>query len=95
MIVTKSRETDLTAVREAIRIFLQSLVKEMVADPSSINVTVVVGERTTIFKVDCSQCCLGQIIGSRGKNISAIRTLVSAMTARKGFRAVVEIPFFT
>ncbi|MNY82900.1 hypothetical protein D3C86_2252860 [compost metagenome] len=52
------------------------------------------GEKTTIFKVDCDQKCLGQIIGAKGKNISGLRAIVAATMARQGIRAIVEIPFF-
>lgn len=80
--------------REDVRALVETIVKGMVDLPNSIAVSFVMGEKTTIFKVDCDQKCLGQIIGARGKNISGLRAIVAATMARQGIRAIVEIPFF-
>lgn len=84
----------LVQYRENGRSLLHGLLTELVSDSKSIKVDVEVGERTTIYRVDCARECIGQILGSKGRNISAIRTLVSSIAARKGFRAIVEVPFF-
>lgn len=86
---------DLGAERESCRELLQSIIRGIVDYPESVNVAVQVGERTTIFRVDCDQKCLGQIIGAKGKNISGVRAVVAATMARKGIRAIVEIPYFS
>lgn len=80
--------------REKGRELLYNVVCGLVDYPESIAVTYVVGERTTIYKVDCSQKCLGQIIGAKGKNISGVRAVIAATMARKGIRAIIEIPYF-
>ncbi len=87
------KEADKDA-RENVRALLETIVRGMVDLPDSIKVTYTMGEKTTIFKVDCDQKCLGQIIGARGKNISGLRAVVAATMARQGIRAIVEIPFF-
>lgn len=87
------KEADKDA-RENVRTLLETIVRGMVDLPDSIKVTYAMGEKTTIFKVDCDQKCLGQIIGARGKNISGLRAVVAATMARQGIRAIVEIPFF-
>lgn len=87
------KEADKDA-RENVRALLETIVRGMVDLPDSIKVTYMMGEKTTIFKVDCDQKCLGQIIGARGKNISGLRAVVAATMARQGIRAIVEIPFF-
>jgi predicted RNA-binding protein YlqC (UPF0109 family) len=38
---------------------------------------------------------LGQIIGAKGKNISGVRAVIAATMARKGIRAIVEIPYYS
>lgn len=85
---------DLEQHREAGRRLVLDLVNELVTDPTSIQVNMEVGERTTVYRVDCAKSCIGQILGAKGKNINAVRTLIASITARKGFRAVVEIPFY-
>ncbi|KHD87110.1 MAG: hypothetical protein OM95_16265 [Bdellovibrio sp. ArHS] len=66
----------------------------MVPYPEDISVTYSCGERTTVYTIDCSQRVLGRIIGSRGKHIQSVRTIVQGISASKGFRSVVEIPYY-
>lgn len=80
--------------QEFMRGLIEQIIKEMVSFPEEIKVTYTVGERTTIYQVECSQKVLGQIIGSKGKNIQSIRTITQGITARKGFRSIVEIPYY-
>lgn len=84
---------DNDGVREKGRSFLYGILCEMIDRPDDISVTFTVGDRTTIYHVNCHPKSLGQLIGTRGKNISGIRAVVSAMMARKGIRAIVEIPY--
>lgn len=83
------------AEREGCRALLESIAKGMVDYPECVSVSYDVGDKTTIFKIDCEQKCIGQIIGSKGKNINGVRAVVSAIMARKGIRAIVEIPYFS
>ena len=85
---------DLGAERESCRELLQTMIRGIVDYPDSVKVAIQVGERTTIYRIDCDQKCLGQIIGAKGKNISGVRAVVAATMARKGIRAIVEIPYF-
>jgi len=90
--VHKAGEKD--GQREGMRLLIETVLKGMVDYPESIIVTYFMGEKTTVFKVDCDQKCLGQIIGAKGKNISGVRAIVAATMARQGIRAIVEIPFY-
>lgn len=81
-------------IKEQLRFLLENLIKELVPYPEDIQVSYSCGEKTTIYKVECSQRVLGHIIGSRGKNIQSVRTIVQGISARKGFRSIVEIPYF-
>ncbi|MFV8248542.1 KH domain-containing protein [Bdellovibrio bacteriovorus] len=85
---------DLQEERENGRKMILGLLVELVSDSSSLSVEMEVGDRTTIYHVHCKKECIGQILGAKGKNISAIRTLVTSISARKGFRAIVEVPYF-
>ncbi|MNL57588.1 hypothetical protein D3C87_1811630 [compost metagenome] len=70
-----------------------AVLKLMIDRPESTKVEYAVGERTTIYKIDCHPESLGQLIGSKGKNISGLRAVVAAAMARQGIRAIVEIPY--
>lgn len=85
-----SREEVAEMTRTKIADFLQLIVDH----PEELNITVTHGERTTIFKVDCSKRNFSKILGSKGKMISSIRNMTLAITARYGFRSIVEIPYY-
>lgn len=85
-----SQEND----REFTRQLLENIIKELVSFPEDIKVQFSCGERTTIFQVECSQRNLGQLIGAKGKTIQSLRTIFQGVTARKGFRSIIEIPYF-
>lgn len=91
---TSTARTTVCAEREKCKELLASVISGLVDHPESISVSYIVGDRTTVFKVNCDQRCLGQIIGSKGKNISGVRAVIAATMARKGIRAVVEIPYY-
>jgi len=80
------------AGREVVRDLLEKILREMVDTPEALSVSIFVGEKTTVFRVTCAPDNLGQIIGSKGKNIDGVRTIVKAICARHDFRGIVEIP---
>ena len=79
---------------EQVRGLLETIIKSIVSYPQDIAVDYQRGERTTIFKVRCTQRVIGQIIGSQGKNVQSLRTLTLGMTSLLGFRSIIEIPYF-
>jgi predicted RNA-binding protein YlqC (UPF0109 family) len=81
-------------VADQVRSHIECVLKLMVDDPTDIQVSIYQGEKTTVFKVDCSQQHFAKILGKGGKLINSLRNVVLAMTAQHGFRSVVEIPYF-
>ncbi|KHD89667.1 MAG: hypothetical protein OM95_00885 [Bdellovibrio sp. ArHS] len=73
---------------------IEGLLKMIVEDSNDVGISVVQGERTTVFAVSCQRHNIARILGRKGKTIDAIRTLVTSVTGRYGFRAVVEVPYF-
>lgn len=80
--------------RDEVRDLLTGILRKMVSHPESISVCYMVGDRTTVYKVDCCKEDLGRILGAGGKNISGLRAVVAAMTAMSGIRSIIEIPYF-
>jgi predicted RNA-binding protein YlqC (UPF0109 family) len=78
--------------REEVRVLIERIVKYLVDQPETVEVTTYVGPKTTVFKVNCAKENMGQIIGGQGKTIMGLRAVVHAMTARSGIRSIVEIP---
>lgn len=83
---------DANEARENAKAILETLLKNIVDNPDAIQVTYRVGERTTVYQVQCDKANLGQIIGSKGKHIDSLRAIMLAITARNGIRSIVEIP---
>ena len=71
--------------------FIVAIVKELVDNPDQVQVTEVEGEKTTVFELRVGQGDLGKVIGKRGKTAGAIRILLSAASAKRGKRAMLEI----
>mgnify|MGYP001980517224 FL=1 len=71
---------------------LTEMVKAIVDLPDEVNVNVTESENTIIYELTVGDGDLGKVIGKKGKNINAIRTLLSAANAKDGGkRAILEV----
>ncbi len=70
---------------------IEFIVKALVDDPSSISIKKVEGDKITIFELRTAKDDIGKVIGKRGRTAGAIRTILNAVSARQGKRAVLEI----
>ena len=64
--------------------FIESVVKQLVDKPDEVNVEAVESEQTIIFELTVGDGDYGKVIGKRGRNISAIRTILFAINAKEG-----------
>ena len=71
--------------------FIDYIVRALVDNPDQVEVTEVEGSRTTVYELRVAQGDLGKVIGKAGQTAKSIRTLLSAVSARQGKRAVLEI----
>jgi len=71
--------------------FVEFIVKHLVDKPEEVRVNEVVGERVTVLELKVAPGNLGMVIGKRGQTAHAIRTLLSAASAKAGKKAVLEI----
>ena len=67
------------------------IAKALVDHPEDVVVSEVEGEQTSVIELKVAKDDLGKVIGKRGKTAGAIRTLISAASAKKGKRAMLEI----
>ena len=71
---------------------LEDMIKAIVDKPDEVNVTATESENTIIYELTVGDGDLGKVIGKKGKNINAVRTLLSAANAKDGGkRAILEI----
>ena len=74
-----------------LKTFVETIARALVDAPDYVNVQEVTGERTTVFELRVGEGDLGKVIGKSGQTARAIRTLLSAVAAKQGKRAVLEI----
>lgn len=71
---------------------LETIIKTIVDSPDKVKIDIAETENTNIYELHVAEGEVGMVIGKQGKNISAIRTLLSAATARAGGkRSLLEI----
>lgn len=72
--------------------FVEYLAKHLVDNPDGVKVTQIDSEKTTIYELSVTDGDLGKIIGRGGKTAKALRTLLTAVSAKMGGkRAILEI----
>ncbi|NLN39665.1 MAG: KH domain-containing protein [Smithella sp.] len=74
-------------MKELIKYISQALVD----NPDKVEVTEVVGEQTSVIELRVAKEDLGKVIGKQGRTAKAIRTILSATSAKTHKRAVLEI----
>lgn len=71
--------------------FVESIIKALVDHPEAVVLNEIEGERTTVFEVRVGPGDMGKVIGKGGQTAKAIRTIIMAISAKKGKRAQLEI----
>ena len=71
--------------------FLDYVVKGLVKSPDEVTITPVDRGGMIIYELRMNPADVGRIIGKDGRTINAIRSLLTAGSARKGLRCMLEI----
>lgn len=71
--------------------FAEYILKALVDHPDAVRISELLGRQHLVFEARCHANDIGRIIGKNGKTISAIRHLLSAMAAKQGHKAMLEI----
>jgi hypothetical protein len=71
--------------------FIENIVRALVDNPDDVYLTEIQGSKTTVYELRVGPGDLGKVIGKKGQTAKAIRTLIAAISAKKGKRAVLEI----
>jgi predicted RNA-binding protein YlqC (UPF0109 family) len=67
------------------------IAKALVDNPEQVAVNVLEGSQATVLELAVAKEDLGKIIGKQGRTARAIRTILSAASAKQRKRAVLEI----
>ena len=71
--------------------FLEYVVKGLVQKPDEVTITPVDRNGMTVYELRMNSEDVGRIIGREGVTINAIRSLLTAGSAKKGLRCSLEI----
>lgn len=74
-------------MKEIIKYIAQSLVD----NPDQVEVNEIIGNQTSVMELRVAKEDLGQVIGKQGKTAQAIRTILSASSAKMNKRGVLAI----
>jgi predicted RNA-binding protein YlqC (UPF0109 family) len=78
---------EVIAVRELIEIMAKALVEH----PDQVQVNEIVGEHASVIELSTAKEDIGKVIGKRGRNAQAMRTILNAASAKLRKRVVLEI----
>ena len=70
---------------------IEMLAKALVDKPDEVEVIQVEGEQTTVIELKVAKEDLGKVIGKQGRTARAMRTLLSAASAKVRKHCVLEI----
>ncbi len=73
------------------REFLEFIAKHLVDRPEEVKVAMDDRGDRVVFRLQVGQGDVGKIIGRKGRTANAMRVLLSAVAAKEGKRAVLEI----
>lgn len=67
------------------------MAQALVDNPDQVSVTEVEGRQSSVFELKVAKNDLGKIIGKKGHNVEAMRTILSAASGKIKKRVVLEI----
>ncbi len=67
------------------------IAKALVDNPDAVEVTEVLGSQTSVLELKVAKEDLGKVIGKQGRSARAMRTILSAASAKLKKRTVLEI----
>lgn len=76
---------------ESFKDLIQYLAMNIVEQPDQVVTREIRGDRTTVIELHVAQSDVGLVIGKSGRMALALRTLLTALAAKRGLRAVLEI----
>jgi len=73
------------------RDFIEYIAKQLVDNPDAVSLVDEEKEGRVILKLKVGEADVGKIIGRKGRTAQAMRVLLSAVAAKNGKRAMLEV----
>jgi hypothetical protein len=74
-----------------LRLLLETLAKELVAEPKRVSVREEVEDGVTYFTLRVASADRGRVIGKNGRTADALRSLLDVVAAKRGLECEMEI----
>lgn len=71
--------------------FLEHMARQLVDHPDRVRVDFEERQQWLVFRLNVDPTDVGKVIGKQGRTAQALRTLMIAVAARQGRRAMLEI----
>jgi len=71
--------------------FIANIARNLVDNPEAVKVSLIKGQQVSVLELQVAKEDLGKIIGKKGRTASAMRTLLSALSAKNRNPFVLEI----
>lgn len=77
---------------EYMKEFIEYIVKQLVDKPEKVRIEESNSDQKTIdIKIEVDKTDIGKIVGKQGKNVNALRTLLTAVAAKDRYRATLQV----
>jgi uncharacterized protein len=67
------------------------MIKAIVDSPDEVNITETDSDHTVMYNLQVAKSDIGKVIGKKGRNVQAIRIILSAVAAKHKKRVVLDI----
>lgn len=72
--------------------FIEFIVKQMVDKPEKVKIEETKPDQKTVeIIVEVDKNDIGKVVGKQGKNVNALRTLLTAVAAKERYRATLQV----
>ncbi len=70
---------------------IETIVQALVDQPDRVIVNEIGGAHTSILELKVAKADIGKVIGKQGRTVGALRTILSAASAKVNKRSVLEV----
>ncbi len=70
---------------------VSQIVKALVDNPEQVKIEELKGDQTSIYELRVAKEDFGKVIGKQGRNVSAIRTILSAVSSKEKKRSLLQV----
>ncbi len=76
---------------DSMKAIVEHIVRALVDQPEAVSVSEISGANSTIVELKVAKQDLGKVIGKQGRTAGAMRTIISAVSAKNKKHTVLEI----